>query len=101
MDIDKTLVQYTKSTIIDSEVDITSIATETFWNKGQNRITESTTIGAITWWETIIEIKLEDLSSTWEILRYTKEDNLPKLSYHGFFIDNDDGSQQEKIIYIK
>ena len=99
LDIDKSLVQYTRSTIVDIEANVTRIFTETFWNQGENRITESSISGSSSWWETIIEIKLDENPSTWEILRYTKKNNLPKLSYHGLIKDKDDGSQEEKIIY--
>ena len=101
LDIDKTLVQYTKITIIDLDAKVTNIATETFWNQGNNRITENTVSGAYSWWETIIDIKIQKYPPTWEILRYTKENNLPKLSYHGLITDNDDGSQEEQKIYPK
>jgi hypothetical protein len=99
LDIEKTLVQYIETTIIDIEATTTQIFTETLWNQGNNRITETDVSGLNSWNETIIQIKLEDNPPTWEILRYRKENNFSKLSYHGLIIDNEDGSQAEKIIY--
>ncbi len=99
LDIDRVLVQYIETTIVDIEADVTQIFAETFWNKGRNRIIEITVNGTSYWRETIIEINLENNPSICELLRYTKEDNLSKISYHGLFTDNDDGSQTEKIIY--
>ena len=99
LDIDKTLVKFIKTTIIDIENNISQVFTETFWNQGNNRIIETNITGSKLYQETIIDIKLKNDPPTWELLRYTKENNLPKLSYHGFFKDNDDGSQEEEIIY--
>jgi len=99
LDVEKALVQYIETTIVDIKATTTQIFTETLWNQGNNRITETDVSGSNSWNETIIEIKLEDNPPTWEILRYRKENNFSKLSYHGLIIDNEDGSQSEKIIY--
>jgi hypothetical protein len=99
LDVDKSIVQYTRETIIDLKAGVTSIATETFWNNGENRIITTNTSGNYLWKETIIEIKLQDYPPTWEILRYAEKENQSVLSYHGLITDNEDGSQDEKIIY--
>jgi hypothetical protein len=99
LDIDKSLVQYTRNTIVDIEANVTQIFTETFWNQGENRITETIVSGSSSWKETIIEIKLDENPPKWEILRYKKENNLSMLSYHGLITDKEDGTQDEQIIF--
>ncbi|MEL7079105.1 MAG: hypothetical protein AAGM46_24680 [Cyanobacteria bacterium J06582_2] len=99
LDIDKILVEYIETTIIDTEADIIQIFAESFWNKGKNRITETIVSGSRSWKETIVEINLVDKPLTYEILRYNRMDSFAKLSYHGLITDNDDGSQSEQVIY--
>jgi hypothetical protein len=99
LNIDKEKVQYIKTTIMDQETNTNLCFVDTFWNQGENRIIEKTISGSRSYWEMIICTKLLESSFTWELLRFHKENNIPTLSYHGLFKDNEDGSEEELIIY--
>ena len=99
LDVDYSLIQYTKSTIVDSKLSVTCITTETFWNSGKNRIIIFNVFSSTPFRQTIIECQIKNNPPTWEILRYREENNFSILSYHGLIIDKEDGSQDEQIIY--
>ena len=103
LDIELKEVANIKLKIIDPEVKITKSVAETFWNEGKNKITEVTHSEneKISYWETIIDIQLQSVPLISEILRFYREDNIPKLAYHGIITDRKDGSQEETIIYPK
>ncbi len=95
------MVSNTRLRISDIEAQITKVITETFWNQGNNRIVEriDSRNSEVFYWLMIIDTKVQDNPTIWEILRIEKEDNLPKISHHSFIKDNEDGSQAEMNIY--
>jgi hypothetical protein len=99
LNIDKKLVKNTRITVIDHKANVNKCIVETFWHQGENTIVEVTISGSVSHWEMIICTKLLESSFTWKILRFHKENNIPTLSYHGLFKDNEDGSEEELIIY--
>ncbi len=101
LDIEPNLVSNTRLRISDIEAQITKVITETFWNQGNNRIVEriDSRNSEVFYWLMIIDTKVQDNPTIWEILRIEKEDNLPKISHHSFIKDNEDGSQAEMNIY--
>ncbi|MGK7917127.1 MAG: hypothetical protein AB4038_16540 [Prochloraceae cyanobacterium] len=103
LDIDSNQVANIRLKIIDPEVKIIKSVAETFWNEGKNKITEVTHTEKekISYWETIVDIQLQALPLISEILRFYRDDNMPKLAYHGIIKDREDGSQEETIIYPK
>jgi hypothetical protein len=98
LDIDRKSILNTKLIIREANGQ-QEVTTETFWNQGENRITERTDSGPKSYWLMIIDIKLKDILPTWKIMRFEKEDGIPKLCYHGFIQDNEDGSQSEMSVY--
>lgn len=81
LNIDRASILSTKITIIDPKVEVTKIITETFWNQGQNRIIERIDRGTeVSYFLTIVDIKLQDDPPIYEILRFERdEENLPKI----------------------
>jgi hypothetical protein len=97
LDVDRKSISNTKLIVREANGQL-EITTETFWNQGNNRITERTDSGPKSYWLMIIEIKLKDIPPTWEILRFEKEDGIPKLCYHVIIQENEDGSQSETVV---
>lgn len=95
----KNLLQYVKTIIVDHKANVRKCFVETYWNNGENSIIEKDISGSVSLRETIINVKLRESNFTWELIRFHKEDNIPILSYHGLFKDNEDGSEEELIIY--
>lgn len=102
LDIEITNVSNTRIKIENFQNKTTEIITETFWNHGKNCLIESTTTNPKeVSWMIILSIQRQDNPKIWEILNFEREDDLPKLCYHGIIQDNEDGSQDEFKIYPK
>ena len=98
LDIDRKSISNTKLIVREANGQ-QQVTTETFWNQGENRLIERTDSGLKSSWLMIITIKLKDIPLTWEILRFEREDSIPKLCYHVFIQENEDGSQTETAVY--
>lgn len=99
LDLEKISIQYVEAVIVDSILGVSKSLNSTFWNKGENEIAEVVISGNFSYHETIISLKIQEAPIVFEILRFHHEDNLPVLSYHGFFECNKDGSEEERIVY--
>jgi hypothetical protein len=98
LDVDRKSISDTKIIVREANGQ-QQVITETFWNQGENRIIERTDSGFKSFWLMIIEIKLKDTPPTWEIMRFEREDSIPKLCYHDLIQENEDGSQTETSVY--
>jgi len=73
--------------------------TTTYWNEQKNSITERIDINeGIQENEIIIEIRINDTPSIYEIIRVIRRDDALLPIYHGFITDCNDGSQKEERI---
>ncbi|MGD2184144.1 hypothetical protein [Lusitaniella coriacea] len=99
LDLEKISIQYVEAVVIDSISGISKSLHSTFWNEGENEIVEVVVSGKTSYHETIISVKIQEAPIVFEILRFHYENNLPVLSYHGFIKRNEDGSEEERIVY--
>jgi hypothetical protein len=104
LNVDPKLVLNTRSRILDDEANISTVVTTTFWNQGENQISERFIkgLGVPDWlpdWLMVITIKIQDNPDVWEIMRLQRENDVPVLEFHSFITENEDGFQSEKIIY--
>ncbi|AFY45692.1 hypothetical protein [Nostoc sp. PCC 7107] len=104
LDIDLCLLSNTRTRIRiqDSEFLITLTITTTFWNNGQNLIIERID-NALDETKSvmIIQTKLQEDPTVWEIMRFKKKSDVLELEFHTFIRENEDGSQTEKKIFPK
>ncbi|MGD2180945.1 hypothetical protein [Lusitaniella coriacea] len=99
LDLEKISIQYVEAVIVDSISGISKSLKSTFWNEGDNEICEVVVSGKTSYHETIISVKTQEAPIVFEILRFHHDNNFPVLSYHGFFKRNEDGSEEERIVY--
>jgi hypothetical protein len=100
IDVDPEILSHTRITIFDNEKNISRTLSKALWNKGENFIIERTDKYADKVEELIvINIKLKDSPTEWEILRFQKENGIPMLEFHSVILDKEDGSQEERVIY--
>ena len=87
--------------IIETNPQVKKVIHETFWNEGRNRVIERIDSGVgVEYWEMIVEIRLSEAPTVWEILRCGREEERLIPNYHGFIQRNDDGSETETKIDI-
>lgn len=100
LNVDRKQVLNTTLRIIDDEASVTKIITTTFWDQGENTIAERLVRGLEkSYWLMVITTKVQDNPAVWENLRLQKENDVPRVEFHSFITDNEDGSETEKIIY--
>jgi hypothetical protein len=93
-------VQYTKLTVVDPISKASQIITSTYWNAGKNFISERIdTRRGREYWEEIVSIELPTTPPVSEIIRIGRKNGNICPYYHGFIIDNPDGSQKEIGVY--
>ncbi|MCC7452816.1 MAG: hypothetical protein IT222_01520 [Crocinitomix sp.] len=73
---------------------------QTFWNDGDNMVTERIESGFRTYHELIISSKIDKKGNTDEIIRLVFKDEKIFPVYHGFIKENKDGSDNEKQINL-
>ena len=96
LEIERWMVRNTRVTIADENSKVTKQITETFWNEGKSRVVERTDTGpSVNYWELIVEILKTEMPPTWEILRFDRAEGVVGPNYHGFIVQNNDGSEKE------
>ncbi len=89
----------TKITISNEGKRSKRIITTTYWNEQKNSITERVDLSEGNMEnEIIIETRISDTPSIYEIMRVIRRDDTLVPIYHGFITDCEDGSQQEEKI---
>ncbi|MBD2302123.1 hypothetical protein [Nostoc sp. FACHB-190] len=102
LNIDPSLVSDTRIRVQDSESLKTLTITTTFWNNGNNFIIERIDNALDkAKYVMIIQTKLQEDPTTWEIMRFKKKSDVLELEFHTFIRENEDGSQTEKKIFPK
>jgi hypothetical protein len=100
LDVESSMVSHTRIRIFDDKANVNSTLSQTFWNSGENFISERIDKHLDKVEElTILNIKLRENPVEWEVLRIQKEHGVPMLEFHSVITDNEDGSQKERIIY--
>jgi hypothetical protein len=99
--VNRRSVQYTKLTIIDPAAKDSKTITRTYWGRGKNFISEHVYHDGRkrTDWEIIVAIELPTTPPVSEIIRIVRKNGNISPYYHGFIIDNPDGSQKEIKMY--
>jgi hypothetical protein len=93
-------IRMTRLRIKDDMRQSTLTICETFWNNGQNRVIERRDHGAGEYWEMIVEIRISEVPTTWEILRLGRREGILIPWYHGRIRRNSDGSETETKVDI-
>ncbi|MBD2486471.1 hypothetical protein [Aulosira sp. FACHB-615] len=102
LNIDPSLVSDTRIRVQDSESLKTLTITTTFWNNGNNFIIERIDNALDkAKYVMIIQTKLQEDPTIWEIMRFKKKSDVLELEFHTFIRENEDGSQTEKKIFPK
>lgn len=97
---DPAQVQFTILSVQDHLTDRRKVVTETFWNRGRNRIIEVRDFESDrTHSELIVDIITKECPLTSEIIRAWKDDGIWFLAYHVLITRNDDGTESETKIY--
>ncbi|MBD2457444.1 hypothetical protein H6G80_25620 [Nostoc sp. FACHB-87] len=102
LNIDPSLVSDTRIRVQDSESLKTLTIITTFWNNGNNFIIERIDNALDkAKYVMIIQTKLQEDPTIWEIMRFKKKSDVLELEFHTFIRENEDGSQTEKKIFPK
>jgi hypothetical protein len=100
IDLELEMISHTRIRIFDDKKNISRTFSEALWNNGENYIVERVDKYPEKVEELIImNIKLRDDPSEWEILRIQKVNGVPMIELHSVITDKEDGSQEERIIY--
>ncbi|KAF3888121.1 MULTISPECIES: hypothetical protein [Nostocales] len=99
LDVEPSLVSHTRLRIKDSTIQKFLTITTTFWHHGQNFIIERSDKESGEPEIVIINTKLQEAPTVWEIMKFHKKNDLTELEFHTFIRDNEDGSQTEKKIF--
>jgi hypothetical protein len=101
LDVDISQIENTRITLLEEGSGLKRVITETFWNRGKNRVIERSDTGPVasSYWELILDCKVERLTSSCEILRIGRSDDVLAIYSHVYVEDHADGSQTEEMIY--
>lgn len=87
-------VENTKITILDERNGIEYIQSETFWNKGENRMIMTQTLGKeVNRYDMLIETLINRKPKTIQQVKFIIENNIPKYQEQIIIQTNEDGSE--------
>jgi hypothetical protein len=87
-------VEHTKITILDERNGIEYIQSETFWNKGDNRMIMTQTLsGDINRYDMLVETLINKEPKTIQQVKFIIENNIPKYQEQIIIQTNEDGSE--------
>lgn len=87
-------VEHTKITILDERNGIEYIQSETFWNKGEDRMIMTQTLGKeVNRYDMLVETLINRKPKTIQQVKFIIENNIPKYQEQIIIQTNDDGSE--------
>lgn len=87
-------VEHTKITILDERNGIEYIQSETFWNKGEDRMIMTQTLGKeVNQFDMLVETLINRKPQTIQQVKFIIENNIPKYQEQIIIQTNEDGSE--------